>query len=87
MRRTTRIRKSFILLTFVAALGAPSTAIAYPIIGDDPGSPEAQAQGHAWYSARVKKAQQDKPLSKPRPNNKPKPTLCDEHGKTFCIKK
>jgi hypothetical protein len=85
MRRTTRIRKSFILLTFVAALGAPSTAIAYPIIGDDPGSPEAQAQGHAWYSARVKKAQQDKPLSKP--NNKPKPTLCDEHGKKSCIKR
>ena len=84
MRRTTRIRKSFIFLTFVVALSAPTTAFAYPVIGDDPGSAEAQAQGHAWYTARVRKAQQQKPLSKP--NNKPKPTLCDEPGKTFCIK-
>ena len=79
MSRTPHIRKSVVLLAAVAALGAPTTAIAYPIIGDDPASAESQQQGHEWYSARVKRlAQQVKPSST-KPNG-----LCP--AKTICRK-
>ena len=81
MSRTPHIRKSVVLLAAVSALGAPTTAIAYPIIGDDPGSAAEQEQGHAWYLDRVKRlARQVKPAAT-KPNG-----LCPVPAKTICRK-
>ena len=77
MGRIAHIRKSVMVLTALGAVGAPSVAMAYPVIGDDPGDQASQAQGHDWYSARVKRAQR----SKPKPAGKPN-TLCPSHKKS-----
>jgi hypothetical protein len=81
MGRITHIRKSVMVLASITALGAPSVAIAYPVIGDDPGDPAAQAQGHALYAAQVKRSQQSKP--KPKPVGKPR--ICPSNKKS-CLK-
>jgi hypothetical protein len=83
MSRTPNIRKSVVLLVSVAALGAPTAATAYPIIGDDPASAQAQAEGHAWYANYLKRiAIRTKPVKV----TTPKPTLnCPGHGKAACV--
>jgi hypothetical protein len=73
--RTPKIRKSIVLLVSVAALAAPTAATAYPVIGDDPASDQAVAEGHAWYANYVKRlAQRTKPSAdKPKPPHWPCP--------------
>jgi hypothetical protein len=77
-----QIRKSVVLLVSIAALGAPAGAAAYPVIGDDPIAPAAQAQGHAWYADRVKRAQHTTP--KPKPVDKPTSNCHPKSGKKTC---
>jgi hypothetical protein len=79
MSRTRHISRSIVLLASVAALVAPTAATAYPVIGDDPASAESVAQGHTWYTQRVKRAQHAKP--KPKPAGKPS-TLCKPSKKS-----
>ena len=76
-----RIRQSSSLVILVAALGLPATAGAYPVIGDDPGTPAAEAQGHAWWAAReAKLATHVKQTGKP-------PILCpSKKAKKACRK-
>jgi hypothetical protein len=81
MGRITHIRKSVIVLASITALGAPSVAMAYPVIGDDPGDQAAEAEGHALYAAHVKRSQQSK--SKPKPAGKPR--ICPS-SKKACLK-
>jgi len=79
MSRTPNIRKSVVLVVSVAALVAPTGAIAYPVIGDDPASGQAVAEGHAWYAAYLKRV-----ATRTKPANVKPNTLCP--GKTICRK-
>ena len=76
MGRITRIRDSAMVLASIAALGAPSVAMAYPVIGDDPGDQASQVQGHTWHADRVKRSQK----AKPKPAGKP--SLCPSRKKS-----
>jgi hypothetical protein len=82
MGRIVHVRKSLVLLTVVAAQGTPSVAMAYPVIGDNPGDRVAEAQGHAWWAARIKRAQDARP--KPKPVDKPTRGCHPKFGKTAC---
>jgi hypothetical protein len=79
MKHNHNIRKSVVLLVSVAALVAPTAAMAYPVIGDDPTTAQSQAEGHAWYQNVLKKRLADrvKPASKPA-------LVCQ--GKRICLK-
>ena len=79
MNPTPTIKKSVVLLASVAALVAPTAATAYPVIGDDPTTPQAQNEGRAWWDqVQKRRAAQLKP-SNVKPN-----ILCP--GKTICRK-
>lgn len=80
MNPTPTIKKSVVLLASVAALVAPTVATAYPVIPDDPGTVQAQAEGHAWYANYLKRQ-----AARTKPSNvKPSNILCP--GKTICRK-
>jgi hypothetical protein len=85
MNHIRHTRKSLVLLAVVSALGAPTVASAYPIIGDDPGSIGDVGQGHTWYVDRVKRlAQLVKPDVK---TTTTKPARdCPTHGKVACLR-
>jgi hypothetical protein len=77
--RTPTIKKSVVLLASVAALIAPTAATAYPVIGDDPSTAQAQAEGRTWWDiVQKRRAVRVKPS-----NGKPN-TLCP--AKTICRK-
>jgi hypothetical protein len=81
MSRTSHIRKSVFLLVSVAALVAPTAAIAYPVIGDDPTTAQSQAEGHDWYKRYVERQAARVKPSTVKPN-----TLCPQLRKAACRK-
>jgi hypothetical protein len=83
---TPTIKKSVVLLASVAALVAPTAATAYPVIPDDPGTAQAQAEGQQWYRDFLKhRAVRTKPSSvKPKPVW---PCPGSDNGKQACPKR
>jgi hypothetical protein len=77
-----RIRQSLALVGAAAALGVPATAGAYPVIGDDPAEPAAQAQGHQWWAAR-----QSKLATRVKQTGKPLKLCPDKKVKKACVKR
>jgi hypothetical protein len=84
MARIRLLRKSLVVLTFLAALGTPTVAMAYPVIGDDPGDPAAQIEGHAWYAALLKRTPRSTLKPKPKPVDKPTSRCHPKVSKTAC---
>jgi hypothetical protein len=62
------IRTSIAIAVAVAGLAAPAGASAWPIIGDDPTAPGAEAAGHAWMAThRLVKIKLARSVAKPKP--------------------
>jgi hypothetical protein len=78
-----QIKKSVVLLVTTAALVVPTAATAYPVIGDDPGTPAASAEGKAWYAALLMR-QHTTLKPRPKPVIKPTSTCHPKSSKKAC---